>query len=42
MKQLVIATSTMEAKFVACLKAMVQAKWLQNFISRLGIVDSIA
>nr|KYP39241.1 Retrovirus-related Pol polyprotein from transposon TNT 1-94 [Cajanus cajan] len=27
-KQLVIATSTMEAKFVACFEAIVQAKWL--------------
>ena len=41
-KQSVIATSTMEAKFVACFEAMVQAKWLRNFISGLGIVDSIA
>ena len=41
-KQSVIATSTMEAEFVACFEAMVQAKWLQNFISGLGIVDSIA
>ena len=37
-----IATSTMEAEFVAYFKAMVQAKWLGNFISGLGIVDSIA
>ena len=41
-KQSVIATSTMEAEFVACFEAMVQAKWLRNFISALGIVDSIA
>ena len=41
-KQSVIATSTMEAEFVACVEAMVQAKWLRNFISGLGIVDSIA
>ena len=41
-KQSVIAASTMEAEFVACFEAMVQAKWLRNFISRLGIVDSIA
>ena len=27
---------------MACFEAMVQAKWLRNFISRLGIVDSIA
>ena len=41
-KQSVIATCTMEAEFVACFEAMVQAKWLRNFISGLGIVDSIA
>ena len=41
-KQSVIATSTMEVEFVACFEAMVQAKWLQNFLSGLGIVDSIA
>ena len=41
-KQSVIVTSTMEAEFMACFEAMVQAKWLRNFISRLGIVDSIA
>ena len=27
---------------MACFEAMVQAKWLRNFISGLGIVDSIA
>ena len=41
-KQLVIATSTMEAKFVACFEAIVHALWLQNFVSRLSIVDNIA
>ncbi|KAL1194917.1 Retrovirus-related Pol polyprotein from transposon TNT 1-94 [Cardamine amara subsp. amara] len=41
-KQFVIATSTMEAEFVACYEATIQALWLQNFISGLGIVDSIA
>ncbi|XP_057982225.1 secreted RxLR effector protein 161-like [Malania oleifera] len=41
-KQSIIATSTMEAEFVACVEATVQANWLQNFISGLGIVDSIA
>ena len=41
-KQTVIAASTMEAEFVACFEAMVQGLWLRNFISRLGIVDSIA
>ena len=32
----------MEAEFVACFKATIQANWLRNFISGLGIVDSIA
>ena len=41
-KQTFIATSTMEAEFVACFEAMVQAKWLRNFILGLGVVDSIA
>ena len=40
-KQTVIASSTMEAEFVACSEATVHGLWLQNFISRLGIVDSI-
>ena len=37
-KQSTIATSTMEAKSAACFKAMVQAKWLRNFISWLGLL----
>ena len=41
-KQSMIATSTMEVEFAVCFEAMVQAKWLWNFISELGIVDSIA
>ncbi|XP_047174417.1 secreted RxLR effector protein 161-like [Vigna umbellata] len=41
-KQSVIATSTMEAEFVACFEATVHALWLRNFVSRLGIIDSIA
>ncbi|KAL2237853.1 UNVERIFIED_CONTAM: Retrovirus-related Pol polyprotein from transposon TNT 1-94 [Sesamum indicum] len=41
-KQSVIATSTMEAEFVACFEATVHGLWLRNFISRLGIVNSIA
>ena len=41
-KQSVIATSTMEAEFVACFEATIQSLWLRNFISGLGIVDSIA
>ena len=41
-KQSVIAASTMEAEFVACFEATVQANWLRNFISGLGLVDNIA
>ena len=37
----VVVASTMEVEFVACFKATIQANWLQNFISRLEIVDSI-
>ncbi|XP_057972815.1 uncharacterized protein LOC131160965 [Malania oleifera] len=36
-KQTIIAASTMEAEFVACFEATIQALWLQNFISRLEI-----
>ena len=38
----VVVVSTMKAQFVACFEATIHANWLQNFISRLGIVDSIA
>jgi len=31
----------METEFVACFEATVQANWLRNFISGLGVVDSI-
>jgi len=41
-KHSVIAASTMEAEFVACFEATVQANWLRNFISGLRVVDSIA
>jgi len=41
-KQSVIAASTMEVEFVASFEAIVQANWLRNFISGLGVVDSIA
>jgi len=41
-KQSVIAASTMEVEFVACFEATVQTNWLRNFISGLGVVDSIA
>jgi len=39
-KQSIIVASTMEAEFVACFEATVQANWLRNFISGLGVVDS--
>ena len=37
-----IATSTMEVEFVACYEAIIHALWLRNFISGLGVVDSIS
>ncbi|XP_057981118.1 secreted RxLR effector protein 161-like [Malania oleifera] len=40
-KQTIIAASTMEAEFVACFEATILALWLRNFISGLGIVDTI-
>ena len=39
-KQKLVASSTMEAKFVACYEATTQALWLRNFIIGLKIVDS--
>jgi len=39
-KESIIAT--VEAKFVACFEATFHALWLQNFISRLNVVESIA
>ena len=41
-KKTVIAASNMEAKFVSCFEATVQANWLWNFISGLRVVDSIS
>ncbi|KAL6323845.1 hypothetical protein AAG906_005840 [Vitis piasezkii] len=41
-KQSITASSTMEAEFVACFEASSHALWLWNFISGLGVVDSIA
>ena len=41
-KQTIITSSTIEAEFVACFEAIVHGLWLQNFISRLGIVDSVS
>ena len=40
-KQSLIATSTMEAKFIACYEASNLGTSLQNFITRLCIVDGI-
>ena len=40
-KQSIIATSTMEAEFVACFEATIHTLWMRKFISGLGIVDSI-
>ena len=42
LKQTITATSTMEAKFVACFEATIHGLWLRNFISKLGIVNSIS
>ena len=36
-----IASSTMEAKYVACYKATCHAIWLRNFVSGLHVIDSI-
>ncbi|RVX18923.1 Retrovirus-related Pol polyprotein from transposon TNT 1-94 [Vitis vinifera] len=41
-KQSITVSSTMEAEFVACFEASSHALWLRNFISGLGVVDSIA
>ncbi|KAJ9696926.1 hypothetical protein PVL29_008922 [Vitis rotundifolia] len=41
-KQTLTASSTMEAKYVACYEACRHAIWMQNFISALGVVDSIS
>ena len=40
-KQSVIVASIMEVELVACLEASVHGLWLQNFILRLRIVNSI-
>uniref|UniRef100_A0A2N9GAP2 Reverse transcriptase Ty1/copia-type domain-containing protein n=1 Tax=Fagus sylvatica TaxID=28930 RepID=A0A2N9GAP2_FAGSY len=41
-KQTIIASSTMEAEFVACFEATVHGLWLRNFILGLGIVDFVS
>ncbi|KAI0491692.1 hypothetical protein KFK09_025952 [Dendrobium nobile] len=40
-KQTLIASSTMEAEFIACYEASNQGIWLRNFITGLHIVDGI-
>ena len=40
-KESVIASSTMEAEFVACFEATIHALWLRNFISGLEVVNTI-
>uniref|UniRef100_A0A6N2NK50 Reverse transcriptase Ty1/copia-type domain-containing protein n=1 Tax=Salix viminalis TaxID=40686 RepID=A0A6N2NK50_SALVM len=40
-KQTIVATSTMEAEFIACYEATTQALWLKIFVGGLKIVDSI-
>ncbi|KAL6310878.1 hypothetical protein AAG906_018026 [Vitis piasezkii] len=41
-KQNLIATFTMEAKFVSCFEATSHGVWLKSFISGLRVVDSIS
>ncbi|XP_061356259.1 secreted RxLR effector protein 161-like [Gastrolobium bilobum] len=41
-KQTIVASSTMEAEFVACFEATTHALWLRNFISELAVVDTIS
>ena len=40
-KQSLIASSTMEAEYVACYEATCHAIWLRNFVSGLHVIDSI-
>ena len=41
-KQILTATSTMEAEFVSCFEAISHGVWLKSFIARLRVVDSIS
>ena len=41
-KQTLITTSTMEAKFASCFEATSQGVWLKSFIYRLRVMDSIS
>ena len=40
-KQSLIASSTMEAKYVACYEATCHAIWLRKFVSGLHVIDLI-
>ena len=40
-KQKTVAASTMEAEYIACFHTTSQVVWIRNFISHLGVVDSI-
>ncbi|RVW38606.1 Retrovirus-related Pol polyprotein from transposon TNT 1-94 [Vitis vinifera] len=40
-KQTLVASSTMEAEFIACYEASNHGIWLRNFITQLRIVDGI-
>ena len=40
-KQILIASSIMEAEFIACFEALNNGIWLWNFITRLHVVDGI-
>ncbi|RVX07895.1 Retrovirus-related Pol polyprotein from transposon TNT 1-94 [Vitis vinifera] len=40
-KQTLIASSTMEAEFIACYEASNHGIWLRNFVTQLQIVDGI-
>ena len=41
-KQTLTASSTIEAEYVACYEACCHAMWMRNFVSALGVVDSIS
>ena len=41
-KQTLIVTSTMEAKFISCFEATSQGVWLKSFIYGLIVMDSIS
>ena len=40
-KQTIVASSTMEAEFIACYETTSHALWLRNFIFGLRVGDSI-